>query len=208
MPRNIKPKGVISRKTEVKDAGRTASFKSGVTGKRPEERAGPQNVFLAGLPGSGKLELAEAVAGRLGMKYVNLAEPFGEGGMEALERGVDEIAAGRGALAAMPAKALTSEIVRQRIAGSGVMIYLMADMPLILARFSEDRERAAGEGADSEEELRAQFAEIEPLALGLASAILRAENDPAENVDDLVDKLKIMGGQMSYDVYIKEVDNM
>lgn len=207
MPRNIKPEDAIRKKTEVEEAESTASFKSGITGNRPEERSGPGNVFLAGLPGSGKLELAEAAAEKMGLKYYDLAGPMSEGGLEAVENMVREIADGTvGVFAALPAKALTSEKVRQDVARSGALIYLMADMPLILTRFADEPERARREGAESEDDLRAQFAEVEPTALGFASAILRAETEPEELVNDLVDKLQVMGGKLSYDVNIKEVN--
>jgi shikimate kinase len=196
----------MKKKAEVEDKDDRATFKSGVTGKRPEARKGPANVFLAGLPGSGKRELAESAAEKLGLRYVDLTEAFAEGGSEAMDKAAADAAAQGGTMAALPAKALGSQDLRRTVADNGVLVYLMADMPLLLARMGEDPERAAREDAGSEDELRAQFAEYEPLALGMASAILRAETEPEERVNDLVDKLQVMGGELSYDVNIKEVN--
>jgi len=196
----------MQKKAEVEDKDRTATFKSGVTGKRPEKRTGPKNVFLAGLPGSGKIELAKATAEKTGRYFVNLAQTMAGGGLEAVERAVADIACGEGALAAIPAKALESGSIREFIADCGVVVYLMADMPLLLDRLDRTPDVAAAEGASTEEEIRSQFMEFEPLALGLAAAIMRADNDFSENVEDLADKLKVMAGNVTYDVQISGLD--
>lgn len=203
MPKQVTPKGAMQQKTDVQDADKTTSFKSGITGNQPDERTGPKNVFLAGLPGSGKSALAEAAAEKLGLQYLDLVEPLEKGGIEAVERNVIEIAQGSGGVfAALPAKALSSEIIREHVTASGALVYLMADMPLLIARFEDDPASAKREGVEKEEDLRVQFARFEPVALGSAKAIVRAENAPEEVVADLVDKLQVMAGHMSYDVNV------
>lgn len=206
MARNIAPKGALRQKAEIEDKDRTATFKSGITGKRPEKPTGPRNVFLAGLPGSGKIELGKAVAGKTGRSFVNLAETMAGGGLDSVEKAVADIACGQGALAAIPAKALASGKIREYVAGCGVVVYLMADMPLLLDRFSQNPDLAAAEGAASEEEIRSQFMEHEPLVLGMAAAIIRADNAFEDNVDDLADKLKVMAGDLTYDVHIDGIE--
>jgi shikimate kinase len=196
----------MKQKAEIEDKERTATFKSGITGKRPEKRTGPKNVFLAGLPGSGKVELAKAVADKTGREFVNLAETMADSGLDAVEKAVTDIACGQGAMAAIPAKALASNIVRETVADCGVVVYLMADMPLLLDRYAKDPALAAAEGASSEDEIRSQFMEYEPLVLGMAAAIVRADNAFEDNVDDLADKLKVMAGNVTYDVQIDGVE--
>jgi AmmeMemoRadiSam system protein B len=165
----------IRKKAEVAEADKVT-----VMGNTPEElrpdMARTGNVILAGLTGSGRRALGEALAQALGREFLDWENVADE--VEAATL-LDALAQG-GQVVRLPLRLLRREEVRDPLRRTGVVFYLAADVPLLLAR--------RGPGAQREAISR-EVGEMEPLALSFLHFLLRAEESPDELLLDAREKV-------------------
>jgi shikimate kinase len=182
----------MKKKAEVDENGKSRTYASGT---RPAPGA-PENVFIAGLPGSGARELAERAAEELGLEYEEISDA----------KDIDALAGKNGKAAALDARLFADPQTAEKLSGKGLMVYLMADMPLLAGRMEQDPEAFALRGLKDIDALREEFIALEPALLGMAAGILRAEKPLEENVADLLDRWRMLGGTLTYDVHIDGVE--
>lgn len=175
----------IQVKVDVQDPGRQATFTHGdPAALRPGIRR-TGNVFILGLPGSGRSALTQGLALALGRDRVDL---------EDAERGGDP-ASGLTALCApgkrvfrVPAALLRDPGAAGILRDSGTVLYLNAMVESLVSAAA----RTSPEGLEETRSgLARDFAELEPLLLGAAHFIVRADQEPGEIVQDALDKVHL-----------------
>ena len=124
----------------------------------PEPGRGlPPRIYLVGFMGSGKTSVGRCLAGRLGVRFVDLdaeievragrtiREIFreqGEGRFRRLEsEELVRVAAVPAAVIALGGGAFCSEENRRTVAASGVSVWLDVPLGVLLARCADDRSR-------------------------------------------------------------------
>lgn len=143
----------------------------------------PQDVFvpaegriiLIGLPGSGRAELAERLAGRLGMQ-VRMPESI------ASASELDALCDESGIIVVVPCEALRNEEVRTALREKGSVFYLMAEVLRMAYRLNQNSEQ-------EREALSALFVEMEPLCMMTLHFILQAWKEPEEIVGNVLEML-------------------
>jgi shikimate kinase len=154
-----------------------------------------RNIFLVGMPGSGKSTLGKLLAQTLGLDFIDsdaelvtrngveistIFELEGEAGFRARESALLAELAGRENLVlATGGGAVVSEANRRILREHGLIVYLRADIEMLLARTSKLNRHgklarpllAAG---DREQTLRNLLAQRAPLYIELANIIFDA----------------------------------
>ncbi|MFL5737521.1 MAG: shikimate kinase [Actinomycetota bacterium] len=154
------------------------------------------NVYLVGMPGSGKSSVGRSLAPLLNVPFVDLddeveqqsgrtvAEIFeggGEGAFRLAEsRALAAVAAGAGAVVACGGGIVVDPSNRAVLASSGVVVYLEAPLETLRARVGDGGARPLLKG-DPEVELERLLRDREELYGSVAEHIVDAESD-AETV--------------------------
>ncbi len=144
---------------------------------KQQERFQPDSgrIIFIGMPGSGRLELAERVAKRLGMRML---APESIASVAELET----LCAKPGVVLVVPCDALRNEPVRAALRDNGKVFYLMAEVLRMAHRLNQTSE-------PEREAISALFVEMEPLCMMTLHFILQAWKEPEEIVDNVLEML-------------------
>jgi shikimate kinase len=158
-------------------------------------------VWLVGMMGAGKSTVGARLARRLGRRFVDtdveveraagcrVAEIFereGEAAFRRREREAIEACAGEGAVVALGGGAISQPGARERLAQSGLVVYLRARPETLLARVGDAESRPLLRGRSRQgqrerlEELLAQRRE----AYETAAIVIDTDGQPADAVAD------------------------
>lgn len=160
------------------------------------------NVYLVGMPGSGKTAVGAALARRLGRRFVDLDAEVeraagagipsifaerGEEGFRALEsEALTRTAAGPDAVVSCGGGIVLDDANRERLRATGVVVWLSAP----LERLRERVVPGAGRPLVREpEDLDRLLAEREPLYREVAHHVVPAEDDPEATAAALEERL-------------------
>ncbi|MCC7484130.1 MAG: shikimate kinase [Burkholderiales bacterium] len=162
-----------------------------MSGTRVEPPGGKHesgNIFLVGLMGAGKTSVGRLLARRLGKRFLDsdheieratgvripvIFEIEGEAGFRAREaRVLAELARERDIVLATGGGAVLAPENRGVLAGNGVVIYLRAAVPDLLARTRQDRNRPLLRGGDPRATLEQLYTERDPLYREIADIIV------------------------------------
>jgi shikimate kinase len=152
------------------------------------------NVYLVGMPGSGKSAVGRALAPLLSLPFVDLdeeveqqagrsvAEIFergGEGTFRLAEsRALAAVAAGGRAVVACGGGIVLDPSNRALLTSSGVVVYLEAGLEILRARVGDGAGRPLlRSGGDPQAELDALLVDREPLYRSVAGHVVDAERD-------------------------------
>ncbi len=165
------------------------------------ERLGTRSVVLVGMMGCGKSTVGTRLAARTGLGFVDadreietaagmpVPDIFASRGevefrageqrviARLLTRGPQIIATGGGAF--------MSAVTRERVAASGISVWLKADVETLLRRVRKRSNRPLLMTADPEATLRQLLAEREPV-YGLADLAVMSREEPHERVVEAV----------------------
>ncbi|MGL1861933.1 MAG: hypothetical protein OCC46_05350 [Pseudodesulfovibrio sp.] len=171
-------KQFIDKEYEIEDADTTRSFGKGETREDYADAwKGTGNVVLVGLPGSGKVELAQLLAERTKLPVVTPATAD-----EAIN-----ILGGKSTIIILDDTIVEVPTVQSLIHGSGKVFYLMADSKTLAARIAER------DSVDDEEtlwrEMSARLAVMEPIFYGALHFLLQATTPTEELVEDALEKV-------------------
>lgn len=206
----MQPKNCIKKKIEVEEADKTFVF-DGSDFVRPDPDARPVNLFLAGLRGCGKSALGRLVAERTGMEFVDtdllveekagksIAEIVRDSGWEAFRdlesQALAQVCARTGQIVATGGGMVLRPHNRKLLRECGKTLYLMADVPVLLARLTADpdpaRRPALSDGSLADE-LRRCLAEREPLYMEIMAGLLQAHKPLDELVEDVLERLPLL----------------
>ena len=164
------------------------------------------NVYLVGMPGSGKSSVGRALAPLLSLPFVDLdeeveqqagrsvAEIFergGEGTFRLAEsRALAAVAAGGRAVVACGGGIVLDPSNRALLTSSGVVVYLEAGLEILRARVGDGAGRPLlrSEG-DPHAQLEAFLVDREPLYRLVAEHVVDAERDAGAVAEDLAEAL-------------------
>ena len=164
------------------------------------------NVYLVGMPGSGKSSVGRALAPLLSLPFVDLdeeveqqsgrsvAEVFergGEGTFRLAEsRALAAVAAGRPAVVACGGGIVLDPSNRALLASSGVVVYLEAGIEILRARVGDGAGRPLLRSRDDPRaELQGLLADREPLYREVAEHVVDAERDAGAVAKDIAEAL-------------------
>lgn len=193
----------IRKKYEVENIDETVTHTLGGHAGDPVGVALESSIiFLIGLRGSGKSTVGRALAERLGLSFADLddvveeqagktiAEIVQAEGWEAFRAMEHEalkgVCDGSGIVVAPGGGIVLDERNRKLMEGAGKIVYLMADVPLLLSRLEKDpgeSQRPSLSGRTQEEEILDCFREREPLYMMLMDYTVPADLPVAEIVD-------------------------
>jgi shikimate kinase/3-dehydroquinate synthase len=144
-----------------------------------------RNIYLVGLMGSGKTTIGRALAKKLGLRFVDsdheievrtgatiplIFEIEGEASFRQREAEViRDLTQCEGIVLATGGGAILDAGSRERLKGTGTVIWLRASVSSILARTSHDRNRPLLQTADPRQKLEQLSTEREPLYRELAN---------------------------------------
>ncbi|UZP68019.1 hypothetical protein N1030_03315 [Desulfovibrio mangrovi] len=165
----------IKEKVEVEDANRNLVF--GKSKKLDSFDPATGRIIFIGMPGSGRLELAQRVAERLNMRVV---APEVVDSVEAL----DAACADTGIIFILPCEALRDEAIRAAVREKGKVFYLMAEVLRMAYRLNQT-------SIPEQEAISALFVEMEPLCMMTLHYILQAWKEPEEIVDNVLEMLAL-----------------
>jgi shikimate kinase len=165
------------------------------------ERLGVRSVVLVGMMGSGKSTIGTRLAARTGLRFVDadaeieraarmsIPDIFasrGEGEFRAGERRVIARLLGQGPqVIATGGGAFMSAETREKIAGSGISVWLRADPETLLRRVRKRANRPLLQTEDPEGTLRRLLTEREPV-YALADIEVVSREEPHDIVVDAV----------------------
>jgi len=164
------------------------------------------NVYLVGMPGSGKSSVGRALAPLLSLPFVDLdeevEEQVGRSVAEIFERGGEgtfrlaesralaAVAAGGRAVVACGGGIVLDPSNRALLTSTGVVVYLEAAVETLGARVGDGEGRPLlQEGGDAQTELRALLADRDPLYRSVAEQVVDAERDAEAVAKDLAEAL-------------------
>jgi shikimate kinase len=164
------------------------------------------NVYLVGMPGSGKSSVGRALAPLLSVPFVDLdeeveqqagrsvAEIFergGEGTFRLAEsRALAAVAAGGRAVVACGGGIVLDPSNRALLTSSGVVVYLEAGVEILRARVGDAAERPLLRNrGDLQAQLKALLVDREPLYRSVADHVVDAERDAGAVAKDLAEAL-------------------
>ena len=163
------------------------------------------NVYLVGMPGSGKSSVGRALAPLLSLPFVDLdeeveqqagrsvAEIFergGEGTFRLAEsRALAAVAAGGRAVVACGGGIVLDPSNRALLTSSGVVVYLEAGLEILRARVGDGAGRPLLRSGDSQAQLEALLVDREPLYRSVAEHVVDAERDAGAVAEDLAEAL-------------------
>lgn len=124
----------IREKVEVEEPGKVRVHRQDGSAGPGLPTGGP--LYLVGLPGSGKSALGQRLAEKLGTPFLALPTL---GGPEAWSKALDEALALGVPVVETPHKLLADEAIRQRLAATGRVLYLMANAGVLAARLAGQR---------------------------------------------------------------------
>lgn len=127
--------GFIREKFEVEEPGRVRVHKQDGSAGPGLPTSGP--LYLVGLPGSGKSALGPRLAEKMGVPFLALPA---QGGPQAWSQALDEALALGAPVVEAPHKLLADEAIRQRLASTGRVLYLMANAGVLADRLAQTRE--------------------------------------------------------------------
>lgn len=165
------------------------------------ERLGLRSIVLIGMMGSGKSTIGTRLAARTSMRFVDADNEIeraagmsipdifasrGEGEFRAGERRVIARLLGQGPqIVATGGGAFMSEETRERIAASGISVWLRADPDTLFKRVRKRANRPLLKTDDPEGTLRRLLSEREPI-YALADLEVQSREEPHEIVVDAV----------------------
>ena len=164
------------------------------------------NVYLVGMPGSGKSSVGRALAPLLSLPFIDLdeeveqqagrsvAEIFelgGEGTFRLAEsRALAAVAAGGRAVVACGGGIVLDPSNRALLTSSGVVVYLEAGLEVLRARVGDgDGRPLLRNGGDPRQELEALLVDREPLYRSVAEHVVDAERDAGAVANDVAEAL-------------------
>ncbi|MGE4299181.1 MAG: hypothetical protein AB7E47_14280 [Desulfovibrionaceae bacterium] len=173
-PRAFDTSHFIKEKQEVDNPDTSITFKPGDGAKRQPARfvPGDSNIFILGLAGSGRRELAVHLAQRTGGSAIHL-EASGDAEADAVA--LDALCTGKGVVAAVDSELLTPQ-AGAALKAHGLVFYLIADVGLAL--------RAMGGGDATRERLAAELIRCEPIFMSALHFIVRADQPPEAMAQD------------------------
>lgn len=201
------PKDAIKRKIEVEDAELSAVYGKAMATARP------RNVFLVGPRGSGKTTVGRLAAECLGLAFADtdalLAERAGgtiaafvaAHGWDAfrdLEHAVlRDVCAREGQVVATGGGIVLREDNRALLKAHGLTVYLMVDVPTLLARLEKDpnaAQRPALTDSPLRQEISTVLNEREPLYFAVADAVVQAGRRAEELAGEVEEKVRLEFG--------------
>ncbi|MFZ5426534.1 MAG: hypothetical protein ACOZEN_06145 [Thermodesulfobacteriota bacterium] len=165
-----RPQKVIRKRFDVEEEDKSMTFRHGETAPIGGSSG---NLFFLGLPGSGRRELAQDVAGRLGLRYTEAASAAD----------LDAALAGSGqAVAVTQTSIVESPEAVQAMRASG-RVFVLTILPHELAARLGDPSSAG--------ELARKWERLEPLMLAAAHFILPLDESFEELAWDAVWKARL-----------------
>ncbi len=125
----------IREKFEVEEPGKVRVHRQDGSAGPGLPTSGP--LYLVGLPGSGKSELGQRLAEKLGVPFLALPA---QGGPQAWGQALDEALAQGAPVVEVPHKLMADEGFRQRLASTGRVLYLMANAGVLADRLAKARQ--------------------------------------------------------------------
>ncbi len=151
------------------------------------------NLFLVGLPGSGKSTLGRALARRLGMSFVDadmelerrlgvtiptIFEIEGEAAFrDREEASIAELVVRTGIVLATGGGAVIRAANRERLKANGTVVYLHAEPATLRERTRKSRHRPLLNTADPLGRLVELYAQRDPLYRQVADCVLESDRD-------------------------------
>jgi shikimate kinase len=164
------------------------------------------NVYLVGMPGSGKSSVGRALAPLLSLPFVDLdaqleqqagrsvAEIFERSGQDAFRlaesRALATVAGGTRAVVACGGGIVLDPSNRALLTSSGMVVYLEAQLETLRARAGDGTGRPLLHvRGDPRAELETLLVEREPLYRSVAEHVVDAEADPETVAKDILEAL-------------------
>lgn len=163
----------IRREFHVQEPDKTTTIRQDAPAPRPAMPGG-EIVYVIGLHGCGKTAVARHLASALG-------RPFHALPLEGADAALDAILAAGPAVVEVPHKLFASAPLRQRLADTGRVLYLMAGVEAIAARLAQSSPNAPEEEAALRERLGRQRSTYEPLFMQTLHLLAMADG-PLEQV--------------------------
>jgi len=163
----------IRREFHVQDPDKTTVIRQDTPTARPA-MPGCDVLYVIGLQGCGKTAVAAHLADALGRPAHTLP-------LEGADKALDAILAVGPAVVEVPHKLFTSEAFRQRLAGTGRVLYLMAGVEGIAARLAAAPPNTREDEPKLRERLGRQRSTYEPLFMQTLHLLAPADG-PLEQV--------------------------
>ncbi|MGD8525191.1 MAG: shikimate kinase AroK [Thioalkalispiraceae bacterium] len=160
------------------------------------------NIFLVGPMGAGKTTIGKQLAAarqleffdsdheieaRTGVTIPHIFDVEGEEGFRRREEDIiDELTQKNHIVLATGGGAVLREINRQRLKSRGTVIYLQADIELLLERTSRDKNRPLLQTANPRQKLEQLMTAREPLYREVADYTINTEQQPIGSVVNLI----------------------
>lgn len=171
----------IRREFHVEDPDKATVIRQDRPAPRPGQAGG--NIFLIGLSGSGKSELAQRLAQTLCIQAAELPLDGAEAALDALGAAAQN---GQPAVVAVPHKLLAGEAFRKRMQASGRVLYLMAGAEAIAARMAKTPE----EEAALRERLGRQRTAFEPYFMQTLHLLAPADGPLDQVLADVLERVR------------------
>jgi shikimate kinase len=172
----------IRREFLVEDPDKTTVIKQDAPAQRPGPAEGV--LFVIGLSGSGKSEIARRVAEALGRQAAELP-------LDGADAALDDLFAaaqnGSPAVVAVPHKLLAGEGLRKRLQAGGRVLYLMAGAETIAARQAKTPE----EEATLRERLGRQRTAFEPYFMQTLHLLAPADGPLDQVLADVLERVRL-----------------
>lgn len=163
----------IRREFHVQDPDKTTVIRQDAQAARPAMPGGDV-LYVIGLQGCGKTAVAKHLASALGRPAHALP-------LEGADEALSAILAAGPAVVEVPHKLFASEAFRQRLAGTGRVLYLMAGVEGIAARLAKAPPNAQEDEPKLRERLGRQRSTYEPLFMQTLHLLAPADG-PLEQV--------------------------
>ncbi len=167
--------GFVMRKQEVGDADTVMTVSR--AGRRAPFDPAAERIVILGLPGSGRRQLAELVAGRFGMQS---AAPADDAGPDV----VTELCCRTGLVLAAPVSAVRDEALRACLRDGARVFYMMTNPVRLAAEL--------GLSGETGERFCREALELETLCMGVLHFLLPDGRTPEQLVVNVCENLGVV----------------
>jgi DNA replication protein DnaC len=171
----------VKKRVEVEEPDRAMTFSREAGSARKRARAfdpAAENIYLLGLPGSGRKTLAHSLAEEFGLEVVDREAPDAPA--------LEELAGRPGHVVVCRPRDIADPADRERMTAGGRVFCLLVDVPTALERLAPSPDQADA----LRRELVEKMNEFEPLFMTCARHPLRGHDSPGRVLRAALDALR------------------